>query len=320
MKKLVLHVGYPKTGTTSIQDGLFFSLNDNINYLGITKATLSDYHNLFRRILRPWITSRGEEGREELKLLLADRLIDGMNLLSEESFINSRSNPGRIFDPVEIKQLLAPLSDSIDVVIVIRNQIDLIHSLYAHGGIIDKYGNAQNAKTYINICLTNKENRLFFCFTDVIKKYKSVFGEHKVHILLFEDFLSDKDSYFNGWAKILGIPNKILAENMRDVHLNKKKQTFDGSYITDIKSEPNKLKRFIKNLSLAHSIFSRLSKYKIIQNISTALNQPVEKKLVVPAFTDEEKFQIKQEFIQDNLELLNIINSDKEKLKAYNYI
>jgi len=58
MKELILHVGYPKTGTTTFQDSLFFNLKDNINYLGITKAANSDYHNLSRRILRPWLTSR----------------------------------------------------------------------------------------------------------------------------------------------------------------------------------------------------------------------------------------------------------------------
>jgi hypothetical protein len=320
MKKLILHVGYPKTGSTSLQNSLFLNLTDEINYLGIAKAPISDYHNLSRRILRPWLTSRGQEGREELKSLLADRLNYGMNLLSEESFINSRVNPGRIFDPVEIKKLLAPLCDSIGIVIVLRNQVDLIHSLYAHGGFIDKHGNAQDAKKYIDICLKNKENRLFFCFTDVIKKYKSVFGEHKVHVLLFEDFLSDKDCYFNGWEKILGIPHEILVEKMGDVHLNKKKKTSDGSYMANITSEPNKLKRFIKNLPLTHSIFSRLSKYKIIKNISIASNKPVDKKVVVPSFTDEEKLLIKESFFHDNLMLLKVINSDKKKLEKFNYL
>tara|TARA_B110000091_G_C13759980_1_gene451633 strand:+ start:301 stop:1263 length:963 start_codon:yes stop_codon:yes gene_type:complete len=320
MKKLILHVGYPKTGTTSFQNSLFLNLNNEINYLGIAKEPISDYHNLSRRLLEPWLTSRGEEGREELKSLLADRLSYGMNLLSEESFINSRCNPGRVFDPVEIKKLLAPLCDSIDIVIVLRNQVDLIQSLYAHGFILDKDYDAWDTKKYINICLKNKENRLFFCFTDVIKKYKSVFGEHKVHVLLFEDFLSDKDCYFNGWEKILGIPHEILAEKMGDVHLHKKKKTSDGSYIINITSEPNKLKRFIKNLPLTHSIFSRLSKYKIIQNISTASNKPVDKKLVVPSFTDEEKLRIKKSFYQDNLKLTNVINANQEKLKKYNYI
>ena len=185
---------------------------------------------------------------------------------------------------------------------------------------MDKYGNAQDAKKYINICLNNKENRLFLCFADVIKKYKSVFGDNKVHVLLFEDFLFDKDCYFDGWEKILGIPKQILIETMGDVHLNRKKQTSDGSYMTNIKSEPNKLKRFIKSLPFTHSIFSRLSKFKFVQNISTASNQPMDRQLVVPKFTDEEKLQIKEDFFQDNLELLDIINADKEKLNAYNYL
>jgi hypothetical protein len=51
MKKLIVHIGYPKTATTSLQDKVFYELHKtgNINYLGITsKKTNLDIHNFFQ--------------------------------------------------------------------------------------------------------------------------------------------------------------------------------------------------------------------------------------------------------------------------------
>jgi hypothetical protein len=320
MKKLILHVGYPKTATTSLQASLFFKLDSEINYLGITKASVSEYHNLARSTLRPYLTSEGKDGVEDLSALLADRLVHGTNVLSEESFLNSRSNPGHIFDPVTIKNLLMQFCDSIEIVIVLRNQVDLIYSLYAYGGVLDEYGGTRSANKYITTCLESEESRSFFCFSDVIKKYKSVFNKTNVHVLLFEDFLSDKGLYLNKWGDILGVGSEILAGAMGDVHLNQKKQNLDGLYTLDVKSEPNTLKRLIKRVPLAHSVFAWLSKYDAIQNISVASNNPVDKKLVVPRFSEEDKHRIREAFAQSNLELVDLINIDREKLRSYHYL
>tara|TARA_Y200000002_G_scaffold380569_1_gene392392 strand:- start:4173 stop:5135 length:963 start_codon:yes stop_codon:yes gene_type:complete len=320
MKKIILHVGYPKTGTTSFQNGLFLNLNDKINYLGIAKAPISEHHHFLRKALRPWLTTKGHEGKEELNLLFNDRLSSGTNLLSEESFINSRNKPGPLIEPSEIKKLFELKCDLIEVVIVIRNQADLIYALYANGGILDKYGNIQNNDSYIDKCLNDKIYRPFFNFAGVIEKYKIIFGDSKVHVLFFEDFLFDKEKYFEEWAKILSISKERLLETMGESHLHKKQKASDGSYILKRKIEPNKIKHVIKSIPFMHNIFSRLSVFKIVKNISLSANKRVDKELKIKLFSDEEKHRIKKSFFQDNLMLLKVIKSNKEKLKKYNYL
>ena len=320
MKKLILHVGYPKTGTTSLQNSLFLKLNNKINYLGIAKAPRSDYHHLLRRVLRPWLASKGQDGREELNLLLDDRINSGINLMSEECFINSRNNLGPLIDPFEIKKLLLPKFDSIDIVIVIRNQVELIYALYANGGLLDKYGNILNTDDYINMCLNDKNYRPFFFFFFVNKKYKSDFGNNKVHVLYFEDFLFNKDQYYDKWAEVLNTSQDFLLKIMGDSHLHKKQKTSDGSYIFKIKIGPNKIKKFIKSIPFTHSVFMRLSKYKIVKNISLSANKRINKELKVELFNDAEKLRIKKSFFKDNLMLLKVTNSDEVKLKKYNYL
>ena len=320
MKKLILHVGYPKTGTTSLQNSLFLNLNNKINYLGIAKAPISDYYHLFRRVLRPWLATAGKDGRQELNLLFKDRLSSGMNLLSEESFINSKNKPGPLIDPFEIKKLLEPKFETIDVVIVIRNQVELIYALYANGGVLDKYGNIKGVNSYIDMCLNDKNYRTFFSFANVIKKYKSAFGDNKVHVLFFEDFLFDKEKYFNEWAKILSVSKEILLETIEEAHLHKKKKTSDGSYVFKMKYGPNKIKQIIKRLPFMHAIYSRLSTFKAVKNISLLLNKREDKEFIVKLFNNEEKLRIKKSFYQDNLKLIKVMNANQEKLKKYDYI
>ena len=40
MKKLILHVGYPKTGTTSFQNSLFLNLNNELKFASISMLTM----------------------------------------------------------------------------------------------------------------------------------------------------------------------------------------------------------------------------------------------------------------------------------------
>ena len=321
MKKVILHVGYPKTGTTSLQNGLFLNLKNEINYLGIAKAHFSDYHHLLRRTLQPWILNAGKEGIKELNLLLTDRLSLGINLLSEEGFINSQNKPGPPIEPSEIQKILESKCDSIEVVIVIRNQVELIYAIYANGGLIDKYGNILNTNNYIDMCLNDKNYRSFFNFADVIKRYKIVFGDDNVHVLFFEDFLYDKNEYFSKWSKILCVPEETLLETIGDLHLHKKQKTSDGSYIFKMTSEPNKFIKFIKRMPMIQNIFSKFSIFKFIKkNISLLADKRVDKELIVKLFNDEEKRRIKKSFLNDNLMLLEVIKSNKKKLKKYNYL
>ena len=178
--------------------------------------------------------------------------------------------------------------------------LDLIANIYSKQNISYCFIYAKSFAQSNN----SSSNDLYLSKYSLFSRVKYIFRVQKSH-----DFIIING--YNNYPFLLTFILNLFSSNRKYIAIDSDSQ---------LNIPKNLLKRFVKNLPLAHSIFSRLSKYKIIQNISTASNQPVEKKLVVPAFTDEEKFQIKQEFLQDNLELLNIINSDQEKLKAYNYI
>ena len=116
-KKIILHVGYPKTATTTLQNRLFYNLHNNssnINYLGTTKPEISKIHNILRQTLKPWLVSEGEKNEDELLLFLKNRLKNGLNLCSEESLLNSYQNPPYLFNPELANSLLAS-TDSPDV-------------------------------------------------------------------------------------------------------------------------------------------------------------------------------------------------------------
>ena len=86
-------------------------------------------------------------------------------------------------------------------------------------------------------------------------------------------------------------------------------------------SEPNKLIKFIKRMPMIQNIFSKFSIFKFIKkNISLLADKRVDKELIVKLFNDEEKRRIKKSFLNDNLMLLEVIKSNKKKLKKYSYL
>lgn len=317
MYELILHVGFPKTATTTLQNGLFCKLINHINYLGITDRG-TKYH-IFRKVLRPWLNSNGNTGAENLKSLLKARSRFGINLLSEETFTNCHGNAGLIFDPLKIIKIFGPIYDSIRIVLVVRNQVGLINSQFAHTIRIDKYNKALEADEYINKILDDNLNNQFY-FSNILKRYQSVFGENKVSLLFFEDFVNDKKYFLSEWSRILRVSDKLLIKELGEAHFYQKKRSSDNSYVVKFKYEPNSFKRLIKSIPFSHLIFSKLSSFGIIKYLDKLNNKPSKKEIKIPIFNTEQKNRIKRYYLEDNLELLKTASVSEEKLKKFNYI
>ena len=105
MKKLIVHIGYSKTGTTTMQKGLFVKLQNEglINYLGIA---YKDNNNNFRQasIIRDYLIFNQEFNTDDIYISSQK-----LNVLSNEFFTLSLS----LFSTAEQKSLLFILFDFI---------------------------------------------------------------------------------------------------------------------------------------------------------------------------------------------------------------
>lgn len=231
--KLILHLGFPKTMSSSLQFGLFKNLHKK-GKVNLITWRLDDVNE--KLLDRP-------SSRLFIKKKLLDRhlnfLPDKVNILSDESFTAPiklrRINFGAdIIDPIKFPKILFNSiknkypSIKIYPLVIIRNQADLIYSQY-----VEEY----NLKKYKNINLVFDDNGNvnlkgfeIYKFNRYLIELKKYFDPDKIGLFLFEDIIKSKKEISNYFHKILKIDVEEILINLSESHFNKKKKTNTGYY------------------------------------------------------------------------------------------
>lgn len=325
MKTFIIHIGLPKTGTTTIQESLFPELHflDKINYLGTTLSKkyykTPQFHSFtkhFTNLL--WFNKKS-------CLNLEDYLVsDKANVFSSESlgglyYIHQKMN--RINNP-EVFPSLIKNSFSNDVtfkiLIVLRNQITRIPSSYAQSYKFYKEDPSKNTlEKFIESISQEKNMFLSFYYDELIKQWANVFGKENITILFFEDFINNQTHFTNELSSLLKVENDLVNSLLLNKHYNKKEKMNDGTYI-----------RYTERLYIIKILFIILKfligthfKNKLKKYLGESLVKHFRfKKELIRAITNQEKEFIFNVFKHSNERLWKEYSVDKEKLIKYNYI
>jgi len=314
MKKILIHIGFGKTASTLFQQKIF-PQHPEIFYLGGIRAInresekpiLRNVYRLLRAIVSHdscrfdlvyWKTFYLEAIYPVLKK-------DQLNLISEEwlsltPVLLSGGDQGLIAE-----RLCQVFGKEIKILIVIRNQIDVLNSLFSNHSnfIIQKY-TRQNPwsvrhqielKSFKKILINTEDYGIMskYKYHDLIKKYKSLF-EQNVVVKIYEDFSINPNEFLKKLAEDLEVSHDQLIENMP-----------------------------------AHRIKASVNKNKIILKMKTSLASILKKQI----FTNKDSFSglyyglksisdlevrniIKNYYGSDNRELSKEINV---KLSEYGY-
>jgi len=331
MKSMVIHIGYPKTGTSTIQDFFLTKMHDRgmINFLG--KSNIKKYNssvNLIREVIYP------EAPRSRTRISIRD----GVNVISNEDIVMSfygikNRRYVKTSDPIATAQRLhAALIeldiDDIDIVVSIRNQRDLIYSFYVemwrwyfrHEPQLDTF------HKYLKEGFAHGRDGIFrmFYFSDVIREYKKIFGEEKVHILLFEDMTKNTEQFCERFCAPLGIPPKNLETILAEKSSNTKKTRGD-SYVTDDTTLYDEISSFLEKVgffSLTRKIFTGDSDIKnTLRNIAerTLGKVPVTHGRTVDKPRREWMDRATKEFLENNRDLINL-GVNQSDLVRYGYL
>ncbi len=212
--QVILHIGLPKTGTTSLQIDLF-AAHPDWHYLG--KPLL--FHDPgMRRTIRPIVEQDSETFERHLESFEREwirPLLHGSHervLISEEEF--STGTARTRVDRRLIAQRLRRLFPAARVIVTIRNQLDLLPSIYAQ---LINLGILRNRpfRDWIDDELRagSEESRLYlFDYAALVELYDGLFGAQNICVLLFEDFRADAESYLGELAGFIGIdPERAIA-------------------------------------------------------------------------------------------------------------
>jgi hypothetical protein len=224
--RIVLHIGYPKTGTTTLQRHVL-SRHSGLHYLG----------KPYNEAMRQW-----EKGLLMLDSIFFDPLLGEYRhtidralgaaggrpvMISQEGFVISTRYLGHDLGRTarRLKAVFEGDNRELAVAVCIRNQADLLLS-YFHQ--LAK-GDQKDFDRFLEEALDCRPGDLdpdtlvyppdpdvrfldALFYDRVLGYYASLFGQKNIRILLFEDFLADQAGYLGRLSEFVGIdPSETVA-------------------------------------------------------------------------------------------------------------
>ena len=231
--KVLIHMGLPKTATTSLQSNVLLELHKQgkLNFLGrVGTPAYKVSHNpagaIFDEAMRSKTSpERLTELREQLEAQLSETQI---NVYSEEVI------PIDITPKVSVSyENLKVLLQNCDVqgLLVLRNPRDFIFSYY-----VELY-RWHYARTPLNsfekfvddVCSYPEKKEYDILFFDrLIQRIKA--GGIPVDIMLYEDLINDKSIFFKGLSYLLQQPQDTIEELFQSRVQNARKKKKGGKF------------------------------------------------------------------------------------------
>ena len=317
MKQNVIHIGFPKTGTTSLQE-YFFSKHPQINYLGqpydsdeilnaieveLRKTPLLYKNNsqLFKNVFLKEISSNSNDEKK-------------INLLSAEGLsFQERHLPDRTLIANRLCDIFGKESK---IIITIRNQKKFILSMYSQS---IRSGYYLSLSAFIEYLVNYYETASFLSqihYLNLINYYEKLFGKENVLVLCFEELVEDEDLFLSKICEFIEVKNINIKLPKRNPGLGKSSiliQRLLNRIVTYDLGRPH----FSPGVRLpgkrGHSLRGsyKYLTYRITDRISPFL--PFNSKLQFPKSWEERFSQI---FKEDN----KILNDEYNlNLKKYNY-
>lgn len=198
---VVFHIGMHKTGTTWLQNTYFLNdksyhlINDTIspwddellkNIIGVCDYDFHPYRS------RKIIEQRAKEGV--------------VNIVSAERLSGHPISGG--YDMERIAKRIFRIAPESKILITIRDIEPFIKSIYKQ---MIREGYCGNAKQFLfgNNWKTAIVSKDYFKQTQIVEKYKTLFGKEQVLILDFDEFRDDKGSYISKIEAFLNIQSKL---------------------------------------------------------------------------------------------------------------
>lgn len=247
MSGFVLHVGLPKTGSTTIQRSLFKN-HSQVFYMGktvgngVTKGCKDQgvYKFLKPLIWRPHKTYNLQQSRDFYNKNIVPNIQHNQIILGSWEAIGN----GDTHRFVERIKRLSAVFGGCRILIILRNPLTLIPSLYLQnlrGNYIKRRRPEFAGKPYLTLedWLLIKEKRAggfnnWLNYISNIEHSVELLGEENVGVFLFEDLISNPKQYYNNIANFLGIDAKECRQLTEEKHFHPRLMQCDIDYIQSL--------------------------------------------------------------------------------------
>lgn len=358
MKQLVVHVGYPKTATTTLQEKVFTKLQ-GINYLGKahyygSSKRLNKKDQLFLErfnwLRRTYSGIRIENsvpclppelaiGRQSatwndiavidpLKFFnkgsFAGFLVDSkVNLLSDEVFTSPYFTPWQADQPERLKHMFDDGHVDIKILFVLREQSRIIESWHAEE--LYRFNPFPILKNPSNFFFKAAEiypdYKTTFDYYRQISHYAKTFGDSRIVVALYEDLLNKtQSSFYDKVGKLLNVDSKELE---RLVLTSEKIRVKEVSLKGEYKVKLSVLDRLGPHSKLRRTLSS------MSRNQSNLMSRVISRALIafliryktdylIKRFSDDERNQVRKYYLSGNEKLVKF-GLLEQSLKKYGY-
>lgn len=227
---LVLHVGYPKTGTTTLQQHVFPNLS-GVCYLGkyIPSYSFEDpaLGNLLASAYQDLVSQWDPLPLKKAFSYLREDKKNSL-LISTEALVHPIA-----VDPSIVGARLCEVAPDAKIIFTLRAQTDLLKSFYRNHGAFGSFLYLNKTeKEPFNIPLSPDEwldmnfsapwkNILgILDYDSIISDWVSYFGKESIFVLLFEDMEQGRSDFTNAMAAALGVKSEALDALLEGRHEN----------------------------------------------------------------------------------------------------
>lgn len=333
MVDLIVHIGYPKTATTSLQEHFFLKLHKEgkVNFLG--KSDHFEGFKNYSSILKN--TTVKNEKKFSLDVFFSQLLPDKLNIVSDEDFTLSFigiKNQSRLFSchPLETVENLVKVfkvkNINLKFIATVRRQDSLVYSTYVQGykAYFSKEADISPFDCYLIKGFNRGEQGhfLMFYFNKILSAYGRAFGSENVAVALFEDLINDQEKFASDFCKFFPVHKNDLM-NACSFKENEKKKSAEGYKVHDTLMSDKVV--YLVKLVVPNDLVAALKKFKSIRYIYDKLIHKasavsVAEGFTVPYLTTAQKVQFQDFFYSENLALCENFNLDENKMKKYGYL
>jgi hypothetical protein len=211
MPRTVIHIGANKTASTTLQRCLFAKSNDLV-YLGEDCVGYEKYRDTLNSLVSDDDIHFSYEFARELFHNFVSSSGEKTALYSNEDIMTSRV-------PTQCAHRLKEFLPDAEIMIVIRNQLTAIPSMYANHGAYLKMVPRRYWRRYVpfddwmDYCMTFIKYSALdsFFYHRILDLYSSLFGKKNIHILLYEDLVNNKEKFVTDLCRILRIEAKEVS-------------------------------------------------------------------------------------------------------------
>lgn len=247
MKNAIIHIGYQKTASTSLQYNLF-SKHSDIEYLCDPEG--DDY---FRKevVKMMEMDSIRYDGAELKKKFQEVRDASSKTVVISNEGLSGTIGADSGVIAHRMKDAFAPCR----LVIVIRNQLDSIKSYFNRNqrktSLISPKHDHVDFEIWLKYNLLPQHINWMYLsklyYFNNIEFYASLFGRENIQVLLFEELLENDKLFVSKLSKYMDIGEEEAYALMQQERKNQ------GLTVSDIKNAKSKLRRYASKVNLLNN-------------------------------------------------------------------